>query len=77
MQEFALSRTATAVVLDLWGSDGVGGKILDQSRSNLESIVAMDELKEVGLHNMPKKWYEQAQLVLWPKDEPLETFLHI
>lgn len=36
----------------------------------------MDELKAVGLGEMPKKWYREAQLVLWPNDEPLESFLH-
>lgn len=39
-------------------------------------VATMEELKAVGLHDMPKKWYEQTQRVLWPQEEPLETFLH-
>ena len=55
-------------------SDGVGGRFSDQSRKN-GVVATMEELKAVGLHNMPKKWYEQTQRVLWPLEEPLETFL--
>ena len=34
----------------------------------------MEELKKVGLDKMPDKWYEQAQLVLWPMDTPTDPF---
>lgn len=37
----------------------------------------MDVLREVGLHEMPNKWFEQAQLVLWPKETPVEPFLQV
>lgn len=33
-------------------------------------------LKSVGLDRMPSKWYQQAQLALWPNDEPCDPFLH-
>ena len=36
----------------------------------------MEELKKVGLDKMPALWYEQAQLVLWPKDTPMDPFQH-
>ena len=33
-------------------------------------------IEKVGLDKMPDKWYEQAQLVLWPMDTPTDPFQH-
>ena len=47
------------------------------SNQIVRGVSTMDtHLKSVGLDNMPSKWYQQAQLALWPHDEPCDPFLH-